>query len=247
MPGFLYFLPAAKPSDIPANLKRWGLSYLLDGEGSIHPGRQASVAGVHGLVIGCRANWSIEEVKAGDHVEWVNFPKPFAEIPPKLGWVKDGPMPGPEDLARVKQISGELHALADGNRWLLPIAKQYTAEGYASNLPCCFGLDEETGDWIADQVVPQYRAIWIHANDYLNAMTAAITDPDRGEKVTWDIPDGNALVVDAFQANYRVSARELVTIGLLRSGIHQLVADVLIDSGGWTQLKKKEDQDTGLG
>jgi hypothetical protein len=246
MPGFLYFLPAAKTSDIPANLKRWGLSYLLDGEGSIHPGRQASVAGVHGLVIGCKANWSIEEVKAGDHIEWAKFPKPFAEIPPMLGWVKDQPMPGPgpDDLARVKQISGELHTLADGNRWLLPIAKQYTGQ---SNLPMSFGLDEETGDWITDTVVKEYREIWRHANQYLAAMTEAFETHVEGEPFKWVIPDGNALVSDSFQANYRVCEMELAKLGLLVSGIHQLVADTLIDSNGWNQLKKKEAKDIGAG
>ena len=247
MPGFLYFLPSAKPSDIPANLKRWGLSYLLDGEESIHPGRQASVAGVSGLVIGCKANWSIEDVKAGDHVEWANFPKPFAEIPPMLGWVKDKPMPGPDDLARVKQISGELHPLADGNRWLLPIAKQYTENGFTSNLPCCFGLDEETGNWIADSVVPQYRAIWKHANDYLESMMQAYANAAEDGTVTWQIDNIEKLVEDAFQANYRVSTREIATLGLLVSGLAQQVASILCDSNGFMQLKKKAAQDTGNG
>lgn len=248
MPGFLYFLPAAKTSDIPANLKRWGLSYLIDGEENrIHPGRQAPVGGVQGLVVGSSANWSIEEVKAGDHVEWVKFPKPFAEIPPMLGWVKDQPMPGPLDLARVKQISGELHTLADGNRWLLPIAKQYTDDCYRSNLPMAFSICEETGNWIADKVVPKYRAIWKHASDYLDSMTEAFSNHVEGEDFKWTIPDGNALVTDAFQANYRVCDMELATLGLLESGIYQLVADVLIDSGGWDQLKKKEGQGIGAG
>jgi hypothetical protein len=248
MAGFLYFLPNAKQSDVPGNLSRWGLTYLVDGEspGRKLAARQCSIGGVQGMVVGSLANFAIEEIKNSDQVEWQKFPKTFAEIPPQLGIV-GGAMPGPSDLAREKQISGELTTLADGNLWLLPIAKQYTEDGYANNLPTSFGLDEETGDWITDSVVPQYRAIWNHANAYLNAMTEAVLNPTPDGKFRWDIPDGMRLVVDALQANYRVSAREVATLGLMVSGIHQLVADALIDSQGWVQLKKKAEADTGPG
>lgn len=245
MPGFLYFLPNAKVSDVPANLKSWGLGYLIDGEDQTLWHRGATIAGVHGLVIGSSRNWEVEEVKASDKIEWVKFPKPFAEQQAWLGWIKDRPMPGPDDLARAKQISGELTTLADGNRWLLPIAKQYTEDGYAVNLPVCFGLNEETGDWITDSVVPQYRAIWNHANQYLNARLSAVVDEDG--KATWTIPDGEKLVEDALQTNYRVSIREIASLGLLVSGIFQLVGEVLIDSHGWGELKKKAEADTGPG
>lgn len=254
MPGFFYFLPSARPSDIPAGLSKWGLAYLVDGEDAsrriLH--RQCrGPQGIDGLIVGSAANWQPEEVKNGDHIEWVKFPKAFAECQAWLGWLKGQPMPGPDDLARAKQISGELHSLADGNRWLIPIAKQYVdgadGAGFRSNLPMSFGLDEETGDWILDSVVPQYRAIWKHASDYLASMMEGFANPDEEGNVTWTIPDDERLVVDAIQVNYRVSARELATLGVLVSGISRLVADTLIDSSGMMQLKKKAVADTGLG
>lgn len=247
MSGFLYFLPNAKPSDVPANLKLWGLSYLIEGEGRNLWARGCTINGAIGLVVGSSANWQVEEVKAGDHLEWAKFPKPFAEIPPMLGWLKDQPMPGPADLARQKQISGEHHHLADGNRWLLPIAKQYTGEGHVANLPLCFGLDEETGGWIANSIVPQYRAIWNHANAYLMNMMQAYANASEDGTVQWIVDNSEELVEDAFQANYRVSSMEIATLGLLVSGLVKTVADVLCDAKGFTQIKKKVDNDTGLG
>lgn len=243
MPGFFYFLPNARPSDIPAGLSKWGLAYLVDGEDAsrriLH--RQCrGPQGIDGLIVGSAANWQPEEVKNGDHLEWVKFPKAFAECQAWLGWLKGQPMPGPDDLARAKQISGELHSLADGNRWMIPIAKQFTEDnGFVSNLPMAYGLDEDTGDWIIDSVVPQYRAIWKHATDYLASMMEGIANPNAEGNVSWTIPDGEKLVVDAMQVNYRVSARELATLGVLVSGISQLIADTLIDSTGWVELKKK--------
>ena len=68
-----------------------------------------------------------------------------------------------------------------------------------------------------------------------------------GESITWTIPDGEQMVADALAVNYRVSARELATMGLLVTGLASDVARVLVDDDGWQQLKKKEGPDTGVG
>lgn len=250
MPGFLYFLPHAQQADIPDRLGLWGLDYLRDGDRRLHSRGCTGPGGVHGFIVGAAVNWQPEEVKIRPDITWQPFPKPFAERQAQLGYV--GQMPGPADLIREKTISGEYLTLADGHRWLVPHAQVVTDGHPMINLPVSYGLDEDSGDWIANQILPQYRAIWQHANKYLNAMWAALDlhfksgAPD-GAVVSWDIEDAESLVVDALQANYRVSARELATLGILTSDLASQIAKILIDDEGYGRLKKKEVPDTGAG
>lgn len=249
MSGFLYFLPNAKPSDIPANLNRWGLSHIVDSDANLHRRQCTGPGGLHGLIVGSDCNWTTEQVKASDQIEWAKFPKPHAECQAYLGTIKGEPLPTPAELERPDKISGGTVTLADGHNWLIPNAKVIDQEGESvCNLPLSFGLDEETGDWIANQVLPKYRAIWVHANAYLDAMMrAVVASREEGEDLRWVIPDHQQLIIDALQVNYRVSARELATLGVLTTNIAQPIANILIDSAGYQAIKKKAANGTGAG
>lgn len=267
MPSFLYFIPKARPSDInQEGLSRWGLSYLVDdlagvqkAEGTrLHSRACSGIDGVEGVVVGSSANWSAEEVKLTDQIEWKKFPKSFIQgegidaenekLRPSLGVIKGQPLPGPQDLARADQLSGKSLTLADANKWLIPNARVITDTGHAvCGLRCSFDLDDETGDWVRGQVLPQYRKIWDHANAYVNNRLEAMLKATDGEPVTWEIPDWQAMVVDAIQVNYRVSARELATLGVLVTGLAQEIAKILIDDEGYDRIKKKEAGGTGAG
>ncbi len=247
--SFFYFLPNAKFNDIPASLSKWGLAYLFDDgdKPTVHGRECIGPEGQRGMVIGSAACWEAEQVKmpvgdAAGKLTWKKFPKPFAQEQAWIGFDKNS-MPTPTSLRRSSQVSGEAITLADGHEWLVPIARRVTG----TNLPVAYSLDEETGDWIADQVVPKYRKIWDHANAYLEAMTEAWINAqaENSQEVRWTIPDGNALVVDALRVNYRVSAMEVAVLGIMTSEVHQQIADVLIDANGWAAIKKKEVSDTG--
>lgn len=261
MPGFLYFLPRARPSDInQGGLSRWGLSYLVDdltgdpsSEVRLHARGCTGIEGVEGMVVGSSANWQVEEVKLHDGIEWRKFPKSFIQgeddsIRPSLGMVKGQPLPSPADLARAEQIPGKSITLADNRKWLIPNARVITEFGSAvCNLKSSFDLDDETGDWIRGQVLQPYRKIWDHANGYLNSKMEAIANAEPGEMISWEIPDWQAMVVDALQVNYRVSARELATLGVLVTGLANDIARVLVDEDGWERIKKKEAGGIGAG
>lgn len=251
MAGFLYFLPNAKQADIPERIDLWGLDYLRDGNRRLHARGATGPGGVHGFVLGSSANWLPEQVKVSKEIAWQPFPKTHADCQAYLGSI-EGESVKPEDLVREKTISGEFLTLADGNRWLIPHAQVITDQGAATNLPVSYGLDEDSGDWIVNQILPQYQAIWKHANQYLESMWGAIEShmqsgaPD-GEMVSWEIADAEQLIIDALQVNYRVSTRELATLGVLTSDIANRIANVLIDEKGYERLKKKEAADTGAG
>lgn len=246
MAGFLYFLPGAKQSDVPRELDQWGLGYLVDQEFQLYCRQALGPDNVHGIVVGSAANWTPEDVKIVDSIQWVNFPKPFAQRQAKLGYFP-GDLPGPADLVRSETIAGKSVELADGHKWKVPKARLITAEGSLCNLPLSFDLDEESGEWISGDVLPRYRAIWQHANAYIDAQMAAIKSTAEGEQIRFVIPDGQRLVADSLQVNYRVSERELATLGVLTSGIAAVVAEILIDSDGFEQIKKKEADDIGDG
>jgi hypothetical protein len=185
-----------------------------------------------------------------EQMQWTKFPKSFVADEadrPSLGVIVGQPMPGPSDLAREKQINGKALTLVDGRQWLIPHARVISGDGYNCNLPVSFDLHEETGEWILNQVQLPYRAIWNHANAYESSRVEAMIAAKPGESITWTIPDGEQMVADALAVNYRVSARELATMGLLVTGLASDVARVLVDDDGWQQLKKKAAPDTGVG
>lgn len=260
MPGFLYFLPKARQIDInQGGLSRWGLSYLVDDLGGdsssnvhLHARGCVGIGGVEGMVVGSSANWQVEQVKlTPDAIEWVKFPKSFVadgNLVPSLGRMKSEPLPGPQDLARAEQIPGKYLTLVDGRKWLIPNARVITEFGSSiCNLKSTFDLDDETGDWVRGQVLPQFRKIWDHGNNYMDARQDAMLAAQPGEEISWNIPNWQELVTDAIQANYRVSSRELATLGVLVSGLAGDIARILVDDDGLARIKKKEAGGTGPG
>ena len=173
----------------------------------------------------------------------MRFPKSHAAKQAWCGWYRDS-VPTPGGLARKAQLPGKRIELADGNEWLVPIARD---AGGMCSLPVSFDLDEETGEWVGNKVQPKFQKIWEHAVEYYSTMMLAIVNTPEGETPSWLIPNYETLVVDALAVNYRVSARELSSLGVLVSGIAGTIADVLIDIEGWADLQKKTVNDTGSG
>lgn len=247
MTGFLYFLPDVRegsPVD-EALLAKFGLSHIRDHKDQALHARGVVAngpGGLRGVVVGAGDRWSTEEVKQRPEIEWVKFPKPHAEKQAWLGWLS---LPKPQDLARAHQLPGETLTLADGEKWLVPIARDFEGD---CKLPIAYDVDEETGEWVPTKVRREYQAIWRHANAYkmarLEAQLKAIAE--KQDTFQFDIPDGHGLLADSLAVNYRVSQRELATLGLLVTGAIAQVAEVLIDSHA-DHFKKKQDSDTGNG
>ena len=181
MAGFLYFLPNHRGPISPAILAEYGLSHIVD-QGDRTHGCECVANGPHGgpgVTVGRLGSFTHEEIRQSDAVEWVKFPKPHATKQAWLGWYKDRPMPTPDDLARKVQLPGESITLADGHKWLVPIARDF--EG-ACKVPRCFDLDEETGEWVPVKIRKEYTKLWDHAEAYYQAwITAAIEAKDNND------------------------------------------------------------------
>ena len=247
MSGFLYFLPAATQGGVDfATLKKYGLAHIVDTpkQELIHRGCLGP-ENIQGVIVGAADRWDFGDVKNSDAITWKRFPKVVGPegLSPWLGYVEANGLPVTSELARSIQLPGEPLSLADGNEWLVPIARDI--EGNCK-LPMAIDLDEETGEWVLSKVRAEYSKIWNHAIGYYTALTVAALAAREANEPTFkfDIPDGEALVVDALATNYRVSARELATLGVLSTGMVQAVADVLCDWGDSAKKKLVDNSGT---
>jgi hypothetical protein len=249
MSGFLYFLPDQQASRLSGEmLAAHGLSHIIDRRDQQLHARDIVAngpGGLRGVVIGAADRWQVEEVKQSPALEWVRFPKAHADCQAWMGWVRERPLPKPAELARSQQLPGEWLTLADGEKWLVPIARDFEGD---CQLPLAFDLDDETGEWVPAKVRNEYQKIWNHAQAYLIARIEAQLEAEANNQDTFSfvVPDGHALTADALAANYRVSQRELATLGVLVTGIVSEIANVLIDAHS-DHFKKKRDEDTGNG
>src|SRR3990167_4604089 len=206
MSGFLYYLPDARGQVDNDLLSRFGLAHIRENDDPLHSRQVIRGPGdTPGLIVGNVINWDSAEVKQSESIEWKRFPKSHAESQAYLGWLKSEPLPKPDVLARKVQLAGEWLTLADGNRWLVPIARKVTDDGLQCALPLAFELDDDTGQWVPTKVLREYQAIWDHAIAYNAAMLAALEGRKEGEPISFTIPDAEQLVVDALAVNYRVS------------------------------------------
>lgn len=244
MPGFLYFLPNQRASKVDGDLlASFGLSHICDRKDQQTHARDVVANGPGGLagaVVGVADKWEAEEVKQSPELHWKAFPKSHAANQAWLGWKE---LPKPAEIARGHQLPGEWLTLADGEKWLVPVAKKASPSGLVCALPCTFDLDEETGRWLPNRVRRDYASLWEHAVAcHLAIMSAATNDSQ-----SYEIPNAELLVPEVLSANYRVSARELATLGVLDSNIIGQVVRVLLDYSGMEALKKKPETDTGSG
>lgn len=244
--SFLYFLPNERVSSVTESiLQRFGLTHIRDHVTQAVHFRDVVAngpGGQPGAVIGVADCWEAEEVKQSDAIEWVKFPKSHAQSQAWLGW-KKGELPKPESLRRADgTIPGDMIRLADGELWEVPIARDVTG---SCLLPRAFDLDEETGEWVSSRVRREYTKLWEHALGYYTNKAAAYIEAQASgvDKYAFEIPDGERLVADALAVNYRVSMRELATLGVLVTGIVQDVAEILIDHHD--NVKKKLASGTG--
>lgn len=245
MAGFLYFLPDERTFQ-PSHLVEYGLTHIVDAGETVNRGQVIrGPDGKPGMVIGAAANWSDAEVKWSDRLSWRPFPKPHAAKQALCCWVTDDP-PGPSDLERSKQLTGEVLTLADGRGWLVPHARRWDDGQYTVAVPRTIDVNDD-GQFVYGDVLPQYRAIWDHACRYWETITNAAKHADNNPNLEIEFDNPLQLIVDALSANYRVSARELGILQAIDDQQFHAVASILVDTAGMAQLQKKTDSDTGNG
>jgi hypothetical protein len=164
-----------------------------------------------------------------------------------VGMWKDEP-PTPETLARSNQIPGVYLRLDDGNTWLIPKARhfeEFDGEILARTvLPTRLTRDAD-GRWYPGEIKPRYRRLWELVEGYLEAVTNS--EEDDGGMVHVRFEDLDNLVIEAFQANYKVAATEIDLLGVYDVNLRNRVVRILTDMDSWAVLFKKKLQALATG
>ena len=229
---FLYFLPENERS--AAGLA--ALAYAFEGS----PIRQSIRGGPDGAAAGMVfADPSVPAVDVGYYPERQTWKK-IPGLDAWLGRASAGAI-GPEQLARTKQLRGELVALGDGNLWQIPIARAWTElDGdlrWYTALPQARKLDD-AGKWTVGEVLTKYAILWDYASAWFEERIGLRVETPG--TITLDFQGENEAFVAALAVNYRVAAFEVSELGLNTSDVLADVLDALIDWNTRMQWIKKK-------
>jgi len=137
----------------------------------------------------------------------------------------------PGDLAREEMLPGHWVRLADGQDWLVPVARGAGEEDgkpvWYEHLPR--RLARKDGDWVAGEVIKRYEPLWsigkafAEMDDQMDVFDAAIT---------------------ALSFNYRVGTTEALLLGLIDisgpvSHAASRILEAVIDGPRREELQKK--------
>lgn len=219
--GLVYFLAGPTPPT-PDWARAAGLGYVLGSSQSMPRNGPATIPPAGNGTLwtgtgkpGSRPHWEEHPLRKG---VWV-------------GWDPDCP-PKPEDLARPKQQAGHWVKLADGNEWLIPVARRPAG---GSPFPRRIKFDAAGEPAVdAQPSDAEHRWLWEQACRYWDAVTMAAEAAD-GQATTVQVTVGDTiqLAARALALNYRLSTAEVSMLGLLSTDLLSPICDALCD---WPSL-----------
>ena len=235
MSGFLYYLPG-KDRDIKLpEIGAAGLGYAFESSPTPCRVERGPGGGGSGVVLA-----------DGDAVSKVGFypeEQTWRRVPDTTAWVGyfNDDKPGPEDLQRAQVLDGYFVMLGDGNRWIVPVARE-PADGdteitWSSRLPKLLELDDD-GQYTAGDVLPKFRGLVDAATAWFEAVEAT----EDGGEVGMSFPMQVVTALDILKSNYRIGPAEAVALGLFTyDGPEVLrILNVATDLGGYLEIKKKQ-------
>lgn len=145
-------------------------------------------------------------------------------------WAGVRGVPSPTQFARKEQYDGHWVTFADGQRWLVPVARALSG---ASPLPK--RVEWDGASWVAGDVLPRYRDLFSHAVRVWDMVRATVEDGNSGE---FTLDDQCMIAALALAVNYRVGPLEITALGLFDSRAEGLAVLAMVDWPSVAQLKK---------
>lgn len=238
MAGLLYYIPNQTRGIAPQAVADLGLAYALGGvmwtaadiiQNGPDGGRGVVLA--DDKIVPCVGHFPEQQT-------WRKIPGSDVWV----GMVTTAP-PSPADLVRDQVLPGHLVKLADGQEWLVPVARgRREEEGdlrWTMNLPTTPTTCDEDGKWVAGGVSVAYRPLWEIAERFWDEWYEADTTE---QETILDFANLNDAALLALATNYRVTITEVVLLGLFDSRCTVEILKAIID---WPVIeawvKKKAD------
>jgi len=238
MAGLLYYLPGRDQVQLD-QLAEHGLAYTCERD-CTHRATDRGPDGGPGMVFADTSHVPFAQLGYWrDKQEWLKFPGH-----PSGAWVGFGRehRPAPKDLAREEQLPGHEVRLADGQEWLVPVARGFTENDgelrWYIALPQKTTIDAE-GNWMQGDVVACYARLWEIATTWWDTFHVETTP--EGVTIRFDFAGSNDAAALVLAANYRLAKVEIALLGLFNARSPATVLNALVD---WptmeTWLKKKQ-------
>lgn len=255
MAGFLYFIPDVQKVDKQVR-KETGLDIILDNteHSPRHTAPGPGGAGNGFIIVPKCAHPDGATPRTGyypDTQEWIeSITKKYW-----IGWQKDK-FPKPEDLMRKECVAGHIVTLGDGNKWEIPVARDF-ANG--CSLPETLVLGP-TGELVRE-ALPKYAVfsrkaerLWDTWNYFCREKAGLIQDGDEEPEFLTDA-ELYDFMCEAISMNYMVDKWIIAFLKIVTTTNIQLIQDAIIDvptliqmqlDAAKAQLKKKnaETKDT---
>ncbi len=240
MNGFLYFIEG-KNTVTKADLEAAGLAYAFDGPFSF---REAGTGpGAAGVVVGVGENIGFYP----DRQTWLPIPGSPGVF---LGFEIAETKPKPADLARTEQIDGYVVELADGESWLVPVARCFP-EGSMLPMAMTIGPDGK----VVKEALPKFAAACRDAErlwDFFRSENGMLNEDETVEPL--DDSEMFALAAGVLALNYRVGPAEVSALRLLTTKNIKRILWCFVDAPGYLAVQtaradadaeaKKNDADT---
>lgn len=240
MAGLLYYIPKQTPAITPKMVDELGLAYAMAGV-------MYSAAGV--VQGGPDDDCGVILVDPKTVPKFGYYPneQTWRKIPGSDVWVGmiTDSLPSPADLVRNQVLPGHLVKLADGQEWLMPVARGQREEDdelrWSMSLPTAPTTVDENGKWVRGDVADAYRPLWETAMRFWDAWF--IAEKTKGsDKAIMLFDNLNDAALLALATNYRVGMAEVSLLGLFDSDCVVEILKVLID---WPTLLAWDKKKTG--
>lgn len=228
---FLYFLPGQKTKPDQERLAAAGVAYAFESAPNFW-GVNSGPDGQPGVVLSTLDNQRYKP----DEQEWLQLDRV------RCTWIglPYGAKVSPVDVARRDPLPGDLVELADGQKWLAPVARAAVPEtgnpfAYAVNLPQRSTRCED-GYWVPGPIVARYEHLWTIATAWHDHYFSAPIDGGEPDHIEGDPFEGEGCfdrchdyALQCLAANYRIGPAEADFLGLLTVEKAKAVLNTLID------------------
>ena len=142
--------------------------------------------------------------------------------PGPVYWLGLDPLapPTPEDLARAELVEGYALKLADGNRWIVPVAAPLALPQFHNALPKVLGMSA-SGELLRT-IRPSFADVQARADQIFEWIYNDAPAPPLVDQFLW--------ASDVLALNYRVDRYLISALGLLEESMPERVLALHVDS-----------------